>query len=116
MPNIKGLFNTFAGEREGFVRDLRAEVGRLGGQADEGGSMSGAIHRGWTDLKSAVTGHSVSAIVAEAERGEDVAVEAYETAMNAGLPPHVQSMVQSQYTKVKAAHDRVRDLEKTYSK
>lgn len=114
--SITSLFDTFAAEREQFAQELRAEVRRLGGQADEGGSMSGAIHRSWTGLKSAVTGSSVSAIVAEAERGEDAAVEAYEEAMKANMPPNVQSVIQRQYTKVKAAHDRVRDLEKTFSR
>lgn len=114
--SIKSVFDTYAGERDRFAQELRREVGRLGGEAEESGSMSGAIHRGWVDLKSAVTGRSVSAIVAEAERGEDVAVDTYEKAMQAELPADVRTVVQRQFTRVKAAHDHVRDLEKTYSK
>lgn len=77
--------------------------------------MSGAIHRGWTELKATVTGHSTSSIVAEAERGEDVAVEMYRKAMQEPLPPQARELVQRQYALVKAAHDRVRDLEKALS-
>ena len=47
---------------------------RLGGRPEEGGSVSGAVHRGWMNIKDAVAGHDDKAIIAEAERGEDVAV------------------------------------------
>ena len=112
---IKGMFKTYAGEREQFATDLRGEVRKLGGDPEEGGSVSGAMHRGWLDLKGAVAGRSVSAIVAEAERGEDKAVETYEKARQADMPVEVRAVVERQYTQVKAAHDRVRDLEKRMS-
>jgi uncharacterized protein (TIGR02284 family) len=114
--SIKQLFTTYAREREQFANDLRAEVRRLGGEPDEGGSMSGAIHRGWINIKSAVTGRSDAAIIAEAERGEDVAVAAYKKAMQSDLPSEIKSTIEMQYTSVKAAHDRVRALEKSLSR
>jgi uncharacterized protein (TIGR02284 family) len=113
--SVKELFNGYAREREQFANELRGEVRRLGGDPDEGGSVSGAMHRGWINIKSAVTGRSDAAIIAEAERGEDVAVATYQKAMEAELPPEVHSRVQRQYTEVKAAHDRVRDLEQSHS-
>ena len=78
--------------------------------------MSGAVHRGWMNIKSAVAGKSDSAIIAEAERGEDVAVNAYEKALRADLPPDLQLKIQRQFTQIKAAHDRVRELEKSYAR
>ena len=39
--------------------------------------MAGALHRGWVDVKSAVTDHSDHAILAECERGEDAAKKNY---------------------------------------
>jgi uncharacterized protein (TIGR02284 family) len=114
--STKELFRQYARERTQCAEELRAEVRRLGGNPEQGGSMSGAMHRGWMNIKSAVAGKSDSAIVAEAERGEDVAVRAYEKALQTDLPPEVQSKVQRQFTQVKAAHDRVRDLEKSHAR
>jgi len=114
--SVRQMFNTLASERAQFASDLRSEVRHLGGEPEQGGSLSGAMHRGWIDIKSAVTGGSDSAIIAEAERGEDSAVSAYQTAMQADLPADVQMTVQRQFTRVKAAHDRVRDLEKAHSR
>ncbi len=84
----------------------------MGGAPKEGGSVSGTLHRGWMNIKEAVTGGSDRAIVAEAERGEDVALDRYQDALNADLPSPVRSTVQRQYTEVRQAHDHVRALEK----
>jgi uncharacterized protein DUF2383 len=58
------LFRQFASERSQFADELRTEVQRLGGSPDQGGSVSGAMHRGWMNVKSAVAGHDDSAIIA----------------------------------------------------
>ena len=72
--------------------------------------MSGSLHRGWLDIKSAITGKDDHAILAEAERGEDVAKDQYEKALKAGLPGTAATIVQSQAVKVRQVHDAVRDL------
>jgi len=111
----KALFSQYARERAKCAEELRAEVRRLGGNPEDGGSVTGALHRGWMNIKSAIAGKSDAAIIAEAERGEDVAVETYQKAIQSDLPPDVQSKVQRQFTQVKATHDRVRALEKSHA-
>jgi len=113
--SIKQEFQRYGQERKQFADELKAEVKRAGGSAETGGSVSGAMHRGWINIKSAVTGRSDAAIIAEAERGEDVAKKEYENALKAVLPLDVQAVVQRQYARVKAAHDRVRELEVAHS-
>ena len=109
-PTIRALFIELGEEREALATELQAEVRRLGGQPAESGSAAGAMHRGWINLKSALTGEDDAAIIAEAERGEDVAKGAYEKALETALPSEVQYLVQRQYSRVRAAHDQVRDL------
>jgi uncharacterized protein (TIGR02284 family) len=113
--STRDLFRQYARERAGCADELRTEIGRLGGTPDAGGSVSGAMHRGWMNLKSAIAGKSDAAIVAEAERGEDVAVATYRTALQSDLPAQVQQIIQRQFAQIKAAHDRVRQLEKTHA-
>jgi uncharacterized protein (TIGR02284 family) len=74
------------------------------------GSAAGALHRGWINLKSALTRGDDHAILAECERGEDSAVEQYKKALDNGLSASVQQIVSRQYTQVKQAHDRVKSL------
>ena len=112
--SARQLFQQYAQERSQFADELRAEVQRLGGRPEEGGSVSGAVHRGWMNIKDAVAGHDDKAIIAEAERGEDVAVASYQSALKEGLPADVEPTVRRQFGEVKAAHDCVRDLERRY--
>lgn len=109
---LKQLFYKYSQQRAGFVGELQGEVRRLGGDPENSGSVAAALHRGWIDIKSAVTGGDDKAIIAECERGEDSAVSNYREALDADLPAAIRSVVERQSTEVKKAHDQVRSLEK----
>ena len=57
-----------------------------------------------------VTSGDDHAILAECERGEDSAVKEYKEAMQEGLSSPVSDIVSRQYTDVKDAHDRIKQL------
>jgi uncharacterized protein (TIGR02284 family) len=109
-PDIKNRFLQYSRERAQMTSELQAEVRRLGGDPERSGSMAGALHRGWLDIKSVVTGKDDHAIVAEAERGEDVAKNTYESALQEPLPESARILVDLQANKVRQAHDDVRRL------
>ena len=109
---LKRLFHEYSRQRARFVGDLQDEVRRLGGDAENSGSITASLHRGWMGLRAAVTGRDDAAILAECERGEDAAVANYRAALGRDLPSNVRSLVERQFAEVKAAHDRVRSLEK----
>lgn len=111
-PQAKSQFLEYSRQRGQMVRELQEEVRRLGGDPEKAGSMSGSMHRGWMNIKAAVTGHDDASIIAEAERGEDVAKEMYENALRESLPPSAAALVRRQSTQVHEAHDWVRAMEK----
>jgi uncharacterized protein (TIGR02284 family) len=108
--SLKSKFLEYSRQRSQMTSELQAEVRRLGGDPETSGSMSGSLHRGWVDIKSAITGKDDHAILAEAERGEDVATKVFEQALTDALPPSAQTIVQQQAAKVRQVHDAVRDL------
>lgn len=108
--NLKSTFYEYSQQRSKFAGELQSLVRELGGDPENSGSVTGAIHRGWINLKSAVTGQDDQAILNECERGEDVAKKAYQDAVAMNLPSNVASVVQQQAQEVKQAHDKVRDL------
>ncbi len=107
---MKSLFYDLSQQRARFAGELQQQVRRLGSEPEESGSVAGSMHRGWMNLKTAVTSKDDQAILNECERGEDSAVEAYKEAMEADLPGDIARTVSSQYDDVKAAHDKVRAL------
>ena len=110
-PALKSLFSEYSQQRSRFATSLQAEARKLGEEKPEtSSSATGALHRGWINLKSAITGGDEHAILAECERGEDSAVEEYKKALDDGLSPSAQELVSRQFTEIKAAHDRIRSL------
>jgi uncharacterized protein (TIGR02284 family) len=108
--NLKSTFYEFGQQRAKFVGELQTLVRELGGDPEDSGSVAASLHRGWINIKSTITGQDDAAILNEAERGEDIAKNAYKEALELSLPSNVLSVVQQQYTDVQAAHDKVRDL------
>lgn len=110
--DLKALFSEYSLQRSSFAGELQSLVRDFGeGEPEDSGSVSGAVHRGWIDLKSALTSHDDHAILSECERGEDVAVAAYRKALeDPDLSGPVADTLQRQYSDVKAAHDRVKAL------
>jgi len=106
------LFLNYAEQRASFAAELQAEVRRLGGDPETGGTALGAVHRGWIDIKSAVAGKDEGAVIAEAERGEDHAVRQYRETLEKNLPTNIQTIVENQYIHVRDAHDHIRALER----
>jgi uncharacterized protein (TIGR02284 family) len=111
--HLKDLFKKYSAQRASYVTELEDQMFKLDLKPDtnEGSSVVGAIHHAWIDLKSAVTGHDNHAILAECERGEDVAKKAYEEATKVqDLPSDLKSIIEKQSQGVLAAHNEIRDL------
>ena len=110
--DLKSIFERAAQRCGESARELQAEVQRLGGKPETKSSFAGSAHRRWVDIKSAITGKDDAAVLAECERGEDVAKLSYQKALEKDLPPDVHGIVQRQYQGVLEHHDMVRHLEK----
>jgi uncharacterized protein (TIGR02284 family) len=110
-PQLKSLFDDYSRQRARFLVELRSNAQSPDErESDVGGSAAGVLHRGWINLKSALSRGDDHAILAECERGEDSAVEEYQKALNDGLSASVREIVSRQYVVIKATHDRIRDL------
>lgn len=108
--DLKSTFYELAQQRSQFAGELQALVRELGGDPESTGTTTAALHRGWINLKSAITGKDDASILDECERGEDSAKKNYEDAAKMTLPSNVSGVVQQQSAKVKEGHDRIRDL------
>jgi uncharacterized protein (TIGR02284 family) len=109
-PTVKALFLEIASQRDQFVGELLPHAQRLGGPAESDGSIVGALHRGWMTIKDAVGTHDDAAIIREAERGERMALAAYEDALNGMVPPTVRDVIERQCAHVRHGYNRVHAL------
>lgn len=100
---------------ESAARQLQGLVRSLGGEPETGGTLEGAVHRGWVAVKTAF-GNSDVAVLEEVERGEDHAKSVYQDALKADLPMAVRSVVEEQYQHVLRNHDRIRNLRDSFKR
>jgi uncharacterized protein (TIGR02284 family) len=107
---LRTIFEKYSRQRAEFAAELQVEVSRIGGSPEKSGSAAGALHRGWINLKAAVTGKNDHAILEEAERGEDGAVSGYRDALSKDLPSDFVAIIRKQYDAIQVAHREIRGL------
>ena len=107
---LRSYFNNRAQSCAAAATELQTQVLLYGEEAETSSSLSGALHRGWVNIKAMITGSDDEAILDECERGEDVALKAYREALQQDLPPNVRSIVLRQYEGVQKNHDEVKAL------
>ena len=73
----------------------------------ESGSVSGAIHRTWGDIKAHLGGGDHT-LLETAEQGEDTAKKAYMDALQKELPAPVKQLLTTQYEHIQKSHDYVK--------
>lgn len=108
---LKSVLYEFSQQRARFASELQSQAINLGErEPEETSSTSGAMHRAWINIKSAVTSGDDHAILSECERGEDSAVKEYEEALSSDLPAPINEIISREFAQVKSAHDRIKSL------
>ncbi|MNV52136.1 hypothetical protein D3C71_1442130 [compost metagenome] len=112
---LKGIFQRHSRECAAAAVELEHEIRRLGGDPASGGSVSGALHRGWVSVKTALSTSDDKAVLEECERGEDAAVARYRKALKANLPADIRALLERQSQGAQRNHDEVRALRDGFS-
>ena len=85
---LKMLFKTYAQQRAQFAAELAQEVERLGSKVTAGSSFLAVLHRGWIDIRAAMTigpQNMENFVLSEALRGDGAALQRYDPALKAVL-------------------------------
>jgi uncharacterized protein (TIGR02284 family) len=105
------VFNKLAGESQQYVVELTG-IAQQYGEAADGTSTSGDLHRAWIDIKATFTGSDLLAILNECERGEDAAKSAYRDALapENELDPELLNILQRQQQGIAEGQDLIKSL------
>jgi len=120
-PQLKSEFSRLSQQRATFVNELESTARQYGLTAQdentlEGVAMdaAGAVHRGWINIKSAITGNSSEAILNECENGDAAALKTYEQALSVqALPADLISVIEKQHQEILEAKNRITSLKQT---
>ncbi len=109
--DLRLLFTSMIDESRQIRLNLTNEVQALGGEYDRGTTASGKLYRAWMDVKAVFTGHDRHTVLANCERGEDAAQDAYKEALNENnVPAYIRTMLTEQKQKLRASHDKIKAL------
>ncbi|MGI4737954.1 MAG: ferritin-like domain-containing protein [Janthinobacterium lividum] len=103
--DLKAKLSQFSQQRAGFVADLEGFAKQYGIDAQDTNTAeslvtdaAAAVHRGWINIKSAITGQDDSAVLDAAETGEATALKTYETVLSSkDVPAGAKSVFQQQH-------------------
>jgi uncharacterized protein (TIGR02284 family) len=105
---LKSYFMAESLKRASFRGELENLLHQDGVQdVQESGTVSGAVHRSWGNLKAHLGG-SDHTLLETAEQGEDAAKKAYKDALEKELPLPVHQLLSTQYAHIQTSHDYVK--------
>src|SRR5262249_4216396 len=107
---LRTIFADHAIRRSQFAQELRAEVERQGGKAEDSGSFAASLHRGWIGLAASLSHGDTSAIVAACETGEDSARSSYEAVMRAGALGNSRWLSERHWKAIERAQQEMQHL------
>jgi len=113
---LSTLFRTIGDERSAMASELQSVVEFNGAEAEEDGSVAAKTHRIWINIRAKLSGGDAHVILIEAERGEDHIKKAYEDVLKETAGSAMNDVLTKQYAKVKAGHDKIRDLRDSFAK
>ena len=103
--NLKSKLSQMSQQRAQFAAALTQHAQQFGINPAQESTVEAtladaavAVHRGWINIKSAITGQDDSAILGECENGDSVALKSYETALKSQeLPAEARTVIQQQH-------------------
>jgi uncharacterized protein (TIGR02284 family) len=109
-PLLKAELMQYSFQRGDFALDLEHELASVGEEPVHRGTIAGAVHRGWLNLKHVVSGDERFSILNECLRSENASLEAYQAALSADLPSPLPNIVRTQYAAIERVRDRIQAL------
>ncbi|RXJ44398.1 ferritin-like domain-containing protein [Gelidibacter gilvus] len=109
---LKTYFSGKAQERYNFGHELKTELKNFGQEPDKGGSVTGAAHRTWMEVKSWFSTDDDEAMLEEAIRGEKASVAEYKDVLNeTALPGSIQQLLETQKNAIEHGLVNIKRLE-----
>jgi uncharacterized protein (TIGR02284 family) len=112
IPDVtmKRMFVELSAERAKFATEIQEAVRSIGFEPTNPLGTAGTLHGVWISLKGAILENKASAVLEEAEHGEDLSLDVYRQAQSLILQPELRSIVDRQLAAIQQSHDKIRGI------
>ncbi|MES2819218.1 MAG: PA2169 family four-helix-bundle protein [Pseudomonadota bacterium] len=108
---LKSLFRDMSMAKTQVIQALAVKVAANHEQPAQGGTVMGKLRQVYADTKATLSSDENATYVAQLEDTEDRILHAFEDAMKEA-EPDVRALLAVEMPKVRACHDRMRDLKR----
>jgi len=109
-PAFANFLREVADERASHAIKLREYIHMNDNEANDHGSIRGALRRWWLDCRGALNGGDDHVVLNEAQRGEEAMKKRYEEALKAIPGSAMEPELREQYEAVKASCHAIGEL------
>lgn len=112
---LRNLFGEMREAKRELIQALSAKVEANEGEPESGGTLTGKIRQVYADTRALISNNDATTYISQLEETEDRILHAFEDALeNTDVGMH--SLLGPEIPKVRACHDRMRDLKKAIGK
>lgn len=110
-PEMRDFMTTNSKERNNFGHEIKEIMIQMNLKPEKGTSIIGDAHRAWINVRDLISGDNDAAILDEAERGEEYAIEDYEAAIeHAALSPENKRKLSDHLNSIKKSKEQLSKL------
>jgi uncharacterized protein (TIGR02284 family) len=111
---IAQLFRDIARQRSLFAEELKRFVRDSGEDPKKDGTLRGAAHRAWLDIRAAINAGNPYVVLIEVEREEDRIKHAYNDLLDRVTGSPAGESIQRQFQSIQQQHNAVKSLRDAY--
>lgn len=109
---LQSYFLNKAQESYNFGHQLKSELKNFGQEPDKGGSVAGAAHRTWMEVKSWFSADDDESMLEEAIRGEKASIDEYKEVLSeTALPDSTKQLLESHKNSIQQGLINIKRLE-----
>lgn len=115
-PEMRSFMLNNSNERREFGKQIKDILNSHGLEIHKGSSIVADMHRAWIDLKGLLSQNSDKAILEEATRGEELAIDDYKKAIdNPEISPEDKRVLSDHLKSIMSSYEQLSKLKATVS-
>ena len=107
---LESVFNKYAVQHAKLAAELQKDIERQSAKPADSGTVGGAVHRGWMEVKSALSGGSPRSMLSSCHAGEESAIAAYADVMKDNPSGQTYTLLEKHQQQIREIYTRLTRL------
>jgi uncharacterized protein (TIGR02284 family) len=114
-PQLRNVFSRMREHKQRLASALRGQLHFNHEEAPRDGTFSGTLRQTYTELRAKLSSNEDKVYVSQLEETEDRLLKHWQDAMGEISDPSVKTLLQAHAPQVRACHDEMRALKKSFN-